>query len=59
MGRSIGLQSSKMCTAEVKAFLDCQKQNSFVDRICGVCNWQRDVMDACLDREVCPRRGHC
>lgn len=52
MGRSIGLQSSKMCNLEVKAFLDCQKTSSFGARLNGACNNLREIVEQCLDQEV-------
>lgn len=52
MGRSIGLQSSRMCQEEVRQFLDCQKTNSFGARVGGICNGLRVILDECLDNEV-------
>lgn len=50
--RHVGLQSSMMCTKEVSAFMQCQRLNGFIGKICGACMIAREAMDRCLDEEV-------
>lgn len=48
----IGLNASRNCLDEIQKFHDCQKGIGFLGKLTNGCNFEREILDNCLRREV-------